>query len=145
MMLGRILLVVIFTVSAVGTAVADLGFMHASNEGWPPHAKLHAVWGVFHVLATHTVGATLLLWQFTVTKARIAVAILLSYTLSFFVAWMVAPQFGGALAPDIAAEKLEASQRMGIDGNLLSFLVMVPLVLIGWWLCERAVPARLSA
>ena len=140
MQVGRFLLAFLVIVSAAGTAVADLSYMHASNEAWAPHAKLHAVWGVTHVVATHSIGLFLLLKTSDLFRVRIAVLILLAYMGSFFVTLGLAPLFGGAIAPDVPLSEMPA-KPLGIDGNIFSFLVGILLVLLGWWLCERAARA----
>ena len=53
---GLYTLTVLLVLSMLATAIADLGFMHAGNEAWPPHAKFHAVWNVVHVALTHAVA-----------------------------------------------------------------------------------------
>lgn len=51
--IDRYLLTLLIAVSMIETALADLGYMHASNHAWPPHAKFHAIWAVMHVAAIH--------------------------------------------------------------------------------------------
>ncbi len=135
--MGRYLLTALILISAVSTVIADLSYLHAGNAAWPPHAKLHAVWGVLHVVATHTV-AMWLLWQgqLTVLRIRVATAILLAYVVSFFATLMIAPMFGGATTPDVAPADLPP-EPLGIDGNLFSFLLGLPFIVYGWWLAER--------
>ena len=47
------MLTVLLVLMIIATAMADLGFMHALNNAWPPHARLHAIWNVVHVTSTH--------------------------------------------------------------------------------------------
>ncbi len=136
-MLGRNLLAGLILVSALATVVADLGFMHASNDAWPGHAKMHAVWGVFHVLGTHAIALGLLfVGTLNLLRVRIAALILLAYTISFFVALAVGPAFGGAAKPDLPAHMMPP-ELFGLDGNMLSFLVGLPVLSYAWWRSER--------
>ncbi len=138
-MLGRNLLVALLLISAIATVVADLGFMHASNDAWPGHAKLHAIWGVFHVLGTHSIALWLLcVGTLSLIRARAAALILLAYTISFFIALALAPLFGGAAKPDVP-ENMMPPTLFGLDGNILSFLVGLPVVVYAWWRCEREI------
>ncbi len=134
---GRNLLVVLVAISAVATAVADLSYIHAGNADWPPHARLHAIWGVMHVLGTHSIALFLLLVRPDIFRIRISVGILLAYALTLFVALLVAPMFGASVEPDLLPADMPPT-ILGLDGNVFSFLVGIPLILLGWWLCERA-------
>ena len=134
---GRYLLAALIAVSALGTAVADLSYLHASNADWPPHAKLHALWGVAHVMATHSIALYLMLLRPDIFRIRLGVAILMAYTLTLFVALMLAPVFGASLTPDVAPADMPP-EPLGMDGNLFSMMIGVPLILLGWWLCERS-------
>ena len=136
-MLGRNLLVALLLISASATVIADLGFMHASNDAWPGHAKLHAIWGVFHVLGTHAIALWLLcVGTLNVMRVRAAALILLAYTISFFIALALAGLFGGAAEPDVPADMMPPT-LFGLDGNTLSFLVGLPIVVYAWWRSER--------
>ena len=138
---GQILLTALILISMVATIVADLSYLHAANTAWPPHARLHAVWSVMHVVATHSLALGVL-WipainLAPVLRVRFATLILLAYIASFFAAVALAPAFEGALAPDVPDE-LMPPQPLGIDGNLASFVLGTPFVVLAWWLCERA-------
>ncbi len=136
---GRNLLVVLVAISAVATAVADLSYIHAGNSDWPPHARLHAIWGVAHVLGTHSIALYLLSVRPDIFRIRIGVGILLAYALTLFVALLVAPLFGASVEPDLLPADMPP-KILGLDGNVFSFLIGVPLILLGWWLCEKAKP-----
>lgn len=137
-MLGRNILIALLLISAIATVIADLGFMHASNDAWPGHAKLHAIWGVFHVLGTHAIGLWLLcIGTLDVMRVRVAALILLAYTISFFISLVVAPLFGAAAEPDVPLAA-RPPELFGLDGNFLSFLVGLPVIAYAWWRCERA-------
>ena len=92
--MGRNILTVLFGLMIIATAVADLGFMHASNDAWPPHARLHAIWNVIHVAGTHGLALGLL-WvgsnAGSIVRVRVAVGIFVVFVVSFFVAAALSP------------------------------------------------------
>ena len=135
---GRILLTLLAIATAAGTAVADLSALHAQNPNWPPHARLHAVWNVMQVTLTQVLAIALLWTGGTPTRlrARVAALLLLVYSGSFFAAAWLAPAFGASLSPDVAPDAMPP-RPFGLDGNLVSVMLATPLVLLGWWLCER--------
>jgi hypothetical protein len=119
--------------------VADLGLMHVSNPAWPPHARFHALWSVLHVVATHALALGLLGFgerRTQMLRVRMATLLFLSYVVSFFVAWLLASPFGATLTPDVPVAR-RPPVPFGLDGNLLSFLVVAPVVFLAWRLCER--------
>lgn len=137
--MGRYVLSVVFVLMIVATAVADLGFMHASNEVWPPHARLHAVWNVLHVLGTHSVALGLL-WvgarAGSIQRVRAAALVSLAFVASFFGAALLAPLFGASVHPDLPLHERPPT-LLGMDGNTLGFVLIVPVVVWAWWTCER--------
>jgi len=137
--MGRKLLIGLLLLSIFATAIADLGFMHASNESWPPHARLHAIWNVVHVTFTHGVALGLLTIHYVepdIIRIRIAVAIFLAYILSFFCAALLSSPFGASTIPDLPPH-LRPSTILGMDGNMFGFLLALPVVLYAWWYCEK--------
>ena len=143
--MGRLILSTLILISAVSTVIADFSYLHAGNENWPPHAKLHAVWGVLHVVATHSV-ALWLLWQgqLSILRIRIATAILMAYVVSFFATVLIAPLFGGVLTPDVDPADLPP-EPLGIDGNLFSFVLGLPFIVYGWSRAEHDLRTAPSA
>ena len=69
-------------------------------------------------------------------RVRLVTLIFLSYVVSFFVAWLLASPFGATLTPDVPVARRPPAP-FGLDGNLLSFLAVAPLVFLAWRLCER--------
>ena len=137
--MGRIYLSILLALMILATAVADLGFMHALNDAWPPHARMHAIWNVAHVAATH--GFALgLLWlgadAGSIARVRVAVAIFVAFGASFFVASALAPLFGGSVHPDLPPVERPPT-LFGMDGNTIGFAIALPLVLAAWWRAER--------
>ena len=138
--MGRYLLTALILISLAATVVADLGYLHASNDAWPPHARLHAIWNVMHVLATHALGLGLL-WvgagRVSIVRVRIAALIMIAYAGSFFLAVALGPLFGASVVPDVPPQAMPP-QPFGMDGNLFGFLVGLPLIALAWWLSERS-------
>jgi hypothetical protein len=132
--MGRMVLSILIVLIIAATAVADLGFMHASNAAWPPHARLHAVWNVMHVAGTHAL-ALVLLWAGPdagyILRVRIAVGIVFTFSASFFVAAALSPLFGASVHPDLPVSERPPTP-FGLDGNLLGFLIALPLILWAW-------------
>ena len=138
--MGRYLLTVLIVISLAATAVADLGYMHASNPAWPAHARLHGIWNVTQVFATHSLALGLL-WlgdnAVSIVRVRVAALIMIAYPGSFFLAVALAPLFGASVLPDVPPRNMPP-QPFGMDGNLFGFLVGLPLIVLAWWLCERS-------
>ena len=89
------------------------------------------------MMATHSIALYLVLVRPDIFRIRLGVAILMAYTLTLFVALMLAPVFGASLTPDVALADMPP-EPLGMDGNLFSMMIGVPLILLGWWLCERS-------
>lgn len=137
--MGKNLLTGLLILSIIATAIADLGFMHASNEAWPPHARLHAIWNVVHVTLTHGIALALLWIDFDtsrIVRARVAVAIFLAYILSFFGAALLSSLFGASTHPDLPLDQRPPT-IFGMDGNMFGFLLALPVIAYAWWSCEK--------
>jgi len=140
--MGRNILTVLLVLMIIATAIADLGFMHASNESWPPHARLHAIWNVVHVTGTHCLALGVL-WiganSNSIMRVRIALGILLTFVISFFIAALMSPLFGASVHPDLPMDQRPPT-LWGMDGNMIGFLLVLPFVLYAWRICERDLP-----
>jgi hypothetical protein len=146
MKIGFQLLSFMIIVTVAGTLAIDLGSMHASNADWPPHARFHGVWFVLGVVASHGLALVILRVGKNDTRTlrlRLATLMVLGNIVAFFSAWLLAPLFHASLTPDLPVERMPA-KPLGLDGNLFSFLVITPLVLLGWWLSERDVARERS-
>lgn len=142
--MGKYLLTALLAASIIGTPIADLSYIHAGNEAWPPHARLHAIWAVLNVMATHGI-ALALIWvgenARSIFRIRIAIMILLAYVMSFFASLAIAPIFDASAAPDLPAHQMPPT-LFGLDGNVVSFLIAIPVIAYAWWLCERKAKAE---
>jgi hypothetical protein len=137
--MGRNILTVLLVLMIIATAIADLGFMHASNNAWPPHARLHAIWNVVHVTGTHGLALGLL-WMGanagSIVRVRVAVGIFLALVVSFFIAAALSPIFEASVHPDLPLAERPPT-LFGMDGNMLGFLLVLPFVVWAWRICER--------
>ena len=137
--MGRNILTVLLVLMIVATAIADLGFMHASNDAWPPHARLHAIWNVVHVTGTHGLALGLL-WTGanagSIVRVRVAIGIFLAFVVSFFVAAVLSPIFEASVHPDLSLAERPPT-LFSMDGNMLGFLLVLPFVVWAWRICER--------
>ena len=134
----KYILTTLLILMILATAVADLGFMHAGNEVWPPHARLHAVWNVMHVLLTHSL-ALLILWsQLLPPKIgfRISLGIFLAFPLSFFIASAISGLFGASVHPDLPVSE-QPPRLLGMDGNTIGFLAALPFAIWAWRISEN--------
>ena len=137
--MGRNMLTALLVLMIIATAIADLGFMHASNDAWPPHARLHAIWNVVHVTATYGLALGLL-WlganAGSIVRVRISVGIFLAFVVSFFIAAALSPIFEASVHPDLPLQDRPPT-LLGMDGNMLGFLLVLPFIIWAWRICER--------
>lgn len=140
MKLVRLLLTVPALFLVVGPPIADLNATHVANPDWPAHARLHTVW----LICTNSVIALLalgLLWgrpqQLTRTRVLLAVALLGSVLLGFFVAAATQSAYGGALTdPNGIPFKI-----LGLDANLFGFSILAGMLALAVYV----LPASLRA
>ena len=141
--MARNILTVLLILMIIATAVADLGFMHASNEAWPPHARYHAIWNVTHVAGTHGIALGLL-WlgenAGSIFRIRIAIGIFLAFVASFFVTTAISAPFGASVHPDLPPSERPPT-LFGMDGNTLGFILVLPFVAWAWRVSEREAKA----
>ena len=145
--MGRFVLSVLLILMIIATAVADLGFMHASNDAWPPHAKYHAIWNVMHVAGTHGLALGVLWWgksAGSIERVRIAAGIFLAFVISFFAATALSWLFGASPHPDLPVDERPPT-LFGMDGNTLGFLLVLPFVAWAWRSSEREAKRQMNA
>ena len=136
---ARTILTAVLVLTIISGAIADFGFMHASNDGWPPHAKFHALWNVWHITGTHGLALAVFWLDMNLDKhvqIRLATLIHLALAVSFFISMATATVWGASVHPDIPVADRPPT-LFGIDGNVLGFLLATPLVVWAWLSVER--------
>ena len=108
-----------------GPALRDLGPSHATNPEWVGHARLHMVWTIVLMVA---LGVTDLALVFRgrgtsreADNLRLAGALQLANLVAFWIAWVTAPLYGGAVVIE------QHAQVLGINENTLVFVVLSAL------------------
>ena len=133
--ISRILITIATLVYGVIPLLVDISETHAFHPDWPPHARFHMVW----LLGTNSTLAVLALYLMWMSKlegavrVRIAGLIGLSVFGGFIISTLTRKLYGGALVDPIGG----VPPVMGMDANLLVFLPMLGLVLIGLWFAYR--------
>jgi hypothetical protein len=118
-----------------GPWIVDVNHTHVEHAAWTPHARLHAMW----LIVTNSAVALLalgIMWRRGPTalfRARMAVGLGFCMVGSFFVAAALAPFYGGSMEADVPMRKV-----FGLDGNLLSCLIMSAGLLVGLVMLGRS-------
>jgi hypothetical protein len=139
--ISRVLITIATVVYGVIPLLVDISETHAFHPDWPAHARFHMVW----LLGTNSTLAVLALYLMWISKiegavrARIAGLIGLCVYAGFIISTVTRESYGGALADSVGG----VPPVMGMDANLLIFLPMLGLVLLGLWFAYR--PTRLDA
>jgi hypothetical protein len=139
--ISRVLITIATLVYGVIPLLVDISETHAFHPDWPPHARFHMVW----LLGTNSTLAVLALYLMWISKiegavrARIAGLIGLCVYGGFIISTVTRKLYGGALVDSVGG----VPPVMGMDANLLVFLPMLGLVLLGLWFAYR--PAQLDA
>jgi small-conductance mechanosensitive channel len=132
---SRILITIATLVYGVIPLLVDLTETHVFHPDWPPHARFHMVW----LLGTNSMLALLALYLLWVSRldaqirARIAGLIGLCVYGGFIVSTLTRNAYGGALVDPAGG----VPPLMGMDANLLVFLPMLLLVVVGLWMGGR--------
>ena len=128
---SRVLITIATLVYGVIPLIVDLSETHVFHPHWPPHARFHMVW----LLGTNSLLAVLamyLMWQRGPEHAiRIRLAGLIGLCVfgGFMVSTLTRKLYGGGMADTVSG----VPPVMGIDANLLVFLPMLGLVMVGLW------------
>ena len=133
--ISRVLITIATLVYGVIPVLVDISETHAFHPDWPPHARFHMVW-LLGTNSTLAVLALYLMWTGDTDRAvrtRIAGLIGLCVYGGFIISTATRKLYGGALVDSVGG----VPPVMGMDANLLVFLPMLGLVLLGLWFACR--------
>jgi len=74
--------------------VFELNSTHITNPAWPAHARLHEAW---QLLTNAAISLFALGCVWTGSAPRIGISLSLLISLSFLVAWVLGPTYGGSM------------------------------------------------
>ena len=77
----------------------------------------------------------------SIVRVRVAIGIFLAFVVSFFIAAALSPIFEASVHPDLPLAERPPT-LFGMDGNMLGFLLVLPLVIWAWRICERDAKAE---
>ncbi|MEO9463038.1 MAG: hypothetical protein ABJ242_09905 [Marinomonas sp.] len=135
--IGKLLLTVGTAIYTFLPPVVDiLTPTHIFHPDWVPHARFHTMWAI---ISASTMGliALWMLWRKPFgEQAGVTTAALMSSGVlgSFMVAALALPLYGGALSDPNGPPPIAE----GVDANLVTFLIALTMVLVGWRLASRA-------
>jgi len=119
--------------------IVDLSPSHVFHADWPEHARFHMVWTLVLSggLAAFLLG--LIWWPGANRILRLKLASLLGLIpfTAFFLAVLLMPRYGGALA-----DPNHQILIMSLDGNLFAFLVATIIQLIALLLIWKSSEAQ---
>ena len=133
--ISRVLITIATLVYGVIPVLVDISETHAFHPDWPPHARFHMVW----LLGTNSALAVLalyLMWMSRMDGAiRVQLAGLIGFCVygGFIISTVTRKFYGGALVDPVGG----VPPIMGMDANLLIFLPMLGLALLGLWFAHR--------
>ena len=133
--MSRLLITIATLVYGVIPLLVDISDTHAFHPEWPPHARFHMVW-LLGTNSTLAILALYLMWVSnleTAIRIRIAGIIGLCVYGGFVISAVTKKLYGGALVDPTGG----VPPVMGMDANLLVFLPMLGLVLLGLWLASK--------
>ena len=133
--ISRVLITIATLVYGVIPLLVDISETHAFHPDWPPHARFHLVW-LLGTNSTLAVLALYLMWISNIdNKIRIRIAGLIGLCVygGFIISTLTRNLYGGALVDPSGG----VPPIMGTDANLLVFLLMLGLVVLGLWFLNR--------
>ena len=136
--ISRILITIVTLLYGALPLLADLTETHVFHPDWTPHARFHMVW-LLATLCSVALLALYLMW-FSRTDAsvriRLAGVIGLCAMGGFFVAALTKDAYGGSLTDPVGG----VPPLMGMDANLVVFLPILALLIVGLWVGNRRNP-----
>ena len=119
----KMLLTAATLIYGVVPAIADLNETHLLNPNWSAHARVHGAWFLFFGWAM----AMLSLYLVWIRNQIILPAVVgLSFVTGFWVAYLTAPLYGGALVDENGIE----TRILGIEANVFTFSVITTALLV---------------
>ena len=110
----KLFLTIATLIYGVVPAIADLNETHLFNPHWSPHARLHGAWFLFFGFAM----AMLSLYLAWVRDGLVLPSVIgLLFSVCFWMAYLTAPFYGGALVDENGIE----GPVLGIEANVFTF------------------------
>lgn len=113
-----------------GPLLIDMNRTHLLHPAWPPHARFHLMWATVAQVGLAVLGLTLV-WRAgpdPLWRCELALWLAAAHVAGFFVAWLLARVYGGALR-DPGGMPLIA----GTDGNAVACIAMAAMLLVAAW------------
>ena len=119
----KLLLTAATLIYGVAPAIADLNETHLLNSHWSGHARLHGAWFLFFGWAMAMLS---LYFTWACDELVLPSVIGLSFVAGFWVAYLPAPLYGGALVDEHGVE----TRVLGLESNVFIFSVITTVLLI---------------
>ena len=130
-MASKVLITIATLMYAVLGILADANPTHLLNPEWTPHARLHMAWllGTFFSLG---ILSLVVLWKFD--QVLLSALIGLGIAAGFWISIATLNLYGGSLADPGSPD----TSVFGIEGNVLSILIITALLIAGIVLKDRS-------
>ncbi|MEP2987894.1 MAG: hypothetical protein ABJN65_17850 [Parasphingorhabdus sp.] len=103
----------------------EISDSHLFNPEWPSHARLHEAWQLIENAAI-SILALILVWKGIAPKIGIMLGLILS--ISFLLAWLLGPLYGGSMAHSDGTEFAIG----GVSVVVAGVAIIAGLLLLGW-------------
>ncbi|MEL6830322.1 MAG: DUF6640 family protein [Pseudomonadota bacterium] len=130
----KILITIATVIYGVVPAIADVNETHLLNPEWSPHARVHGAWFLFFGWSMAMMS---LFFLWVKDWIYIPCFVGLMFASGFWVAFLLAPLYGGSLTDPNGIE----AKVLGLDGNVFTFS-LVSAVLLSTLAWKRASQAR---
>ena len=140
-MVGKILMTVATLSYGLLPLFMDISHTHVLNPDWTGHARLHNVW-LIGITAGLGLWSLWLIWGVkdnplaSIRQACLNGVIVLG---AFLLAVFTSPLYGGSIVVPVDGQV----PTEGVYGNVIAFSISLLLMIIGWFLAERKVKAKL--
>ncbi|MEO1034794.1 MAG: DUF6640 family protein [Pseudomonadota bacterium] len=120
---AKVLLTIVTLMYGVLPAIADLNETHLLNPEWSSHARVHGAWFLFFGAAMAFMSLYLV-WFRNVLILPVFVGLM--FVAGFWVAFLAAPLYGGALVDENGIE----TTILALESNVFTFSVVTTVLLI---------------